>query len=179
MCQTITKSDEPNAPIIRKLNISFNLDRSVEYHFSRNVRPLSQYIIEHPADQVQLLKADPGYRATVEANGWLRLSWEDNPMHGWSTVHYRKLDKLLPAFEGQGCEQFIFSEDTRIQARNRFGLWLGSRSGPLSAVGKLSNASFSPSDGRPLAFRPRELEEHIFQTSGMLNVRWVLEPSTC
>lgn len=55
----------------RKLSISFRVDRSVEYHFSRNERSLRAYVIDHPAGQVELLYADPGYEASTDANGRL------------------------------------------------------------------------------------------------------------
>ena len=158
----------------RKLTVSFLDDRSVEYHFSRNERPLRQYVIEHPAEQVQLLQADNGYESSKDANGWLRLLWPDNRQNGWSTVHYRKLEKLTPA---DSKDKFIFSfcEDVRIKSRNCFGLWLGSRRGPMSAVKVRSVATFLEDGGRELQFKPRELEEKVFRSSGLLKVRWTLE----
>lgn len=167
-----------SSPMLRKLSICFRPDRSVDYHFSRYARPLKSYLIEHPADQVQLLNAPHGYKVSVEANGWLRLTWDDSPpLRGWSIMHYRKLAKLLPVDNEQGCEHNSFSEDIRIKAHPRYGLWLGSSVGPLTAVGKLSNALFTSLDGQTRTFRPQQLEEHVFATSGLLQIRWILEPS--
>jgi len=164
--------------MIRKLGINFRPDRSVDYHFSRDVRPLKSYLIEHPADQVQLQNVPSGYRASVDTNGWLLLAWDDSPpLLGWSMLQYRKLDKLLSIDDKQGGERYRFSEDIRIKAHPRYGLWLGSSVGPLSAVGKLSNALFTSLDGQTRTFRPQQLEEHVFATSGLLQIRWILEPS--
>ncbi len=159
----------------RKLCISFRTDAHVEYRFQRNERALSSYIVEHPADCVEILEGtEEGYQTEVTPEGWFKLVWNRKNFDGWSCVNYLKTDKLHRRKLGER-EVFFFSEKIRIKAEPYFCLWLGGPNGPLSAIKEHSRAVFYGTNGGLTEFRPRELTEEVFRASGTLHIDWYLE----
>lgn len=158
--------------MIRKLNISFNEDLSVEYYFRRDVNPLRVYTIEHPANEVEILSADIDYTTSLTNEGWLRLEWGNYNKGGWSHVRYKKKQMLKVSADSVGV--FTFSESIRINGPN-FGLWLGSPCGELNALKNCSTAVFKTVGGSIKRYKPCELSEHVFSTKGVLEINWLLE----
>lgn len=108
----------------RKLNISFESNRDVCYHYWRS-QPIRRYEIEFPASRVFIESPKEGFASSTTPEGFLQLHWPRPSTH---SVTYVKRD-LLKVEDSSNPNRFRYRETMHIKAANHFGLWLGAPAG--------------------------------------------------
>lgn len=165
----------------RHLNITFKENGDVEYSFFKHHAEfkLYKYQIDYPIEMIEIVGGQDydieNFKFIEMTNGFALLSWDKlkEDEYGARGVTYIK-KKFLKKFEhSDGTFTFKFYENISIKAPKQgdtFSLWLHTPYSNISAVKKLSSATYNGTK-----YQPRELSEIVFNKSGILAVDWELE----